>query len=119
MNQSRTALALIVVSCLLAGFAAGRLSARRHSPGRDGYSRMIESFGAELGLTPGQKGRIAAVLQAKREKSRALRAELRKTTREEIQAVLTPEQKARFEAFESKWREEHPPRDHKPEDSKR
>ncbi len=118
MNQSRTMIVLVVLSSLLAGLALGRLSARRSHFGRDGYSLMIESFGAELGLTPEQKTRITAVLEAKREKSRAMRAELRKGTREEIQNILTLEQKGRFDAFETKWRAEHPPRNPKPENPK-
>ncbi len=118
MNQSRAAVVLVVVATLLAGFALGRLSARRHPSGRDGYSRMIERFGAELELTGEQKANISTVLQAKRLKSRSLREELRKSTREELQAILTPEQKVRFEAFEAKWRAEHPPREPRPGEPK-
>ena len=72
---------------------------------------MLEQFSSKLRLTPDQRQHVAAILEAKREKMDALRAEirprfeaLRTSTSAEIRQFLTPEQQTRFDVMESEWK---------------
>lgn len=94
---------------LLAGAALGRW-AHRHHGGERHFTRMVESFSRELDLTPEQRTRLEAVLEAKRRSFRALHdelrprfEELRRSAKEEIAAILTPDQRPRFEKVEAEW----------------
>lgn len=106
----------IVVSLLIglaAGAAAGRWAGLlRHGRWDDEkrYARMLERFNRELDLSPEQRDKVAAVLESKRLKVQALRAEvrprfeeLRRSAKDEIRALLRPEQKTAFEKLEARW----------------
>jgi len=106
----------IVVSLLIgliAGAALGRWAHWRHHGHWDDqkrYSRMVERFSRELNLTPEQREKVAAILEAKRQKMQALRSEirpkyeeLRQSTKAEIRKILAPEQQERFEKLEARW----------------
>jgi Spy/CpxP family protein refolding chaperone len=73
--------------------------------------RMLDRIGRKLQLTPEQRSQIKQILETKRRKMEALRAEheprleqLRENTRDEIRRVLTPEQQAKFDVIEMRWR---------------
>lgn len=106
----------IIVSLLIGlviGAALGRWAHWRNSGRWDDqkrYSRMVERFSRELNLTPEQKEKVAAILEAKRQKMQTLRAEirpkyeeLRQSTKAEIRKLLIPEQREKFEKLEGKW----------------
>ena len=100
------ALTLLVVFGL--GVAAGILGERyvvhkqdrRTTAGRP-HAPSPESWAKELGLTPDQQTKIHEIFKRNEERMKAFRtenrarlAELRKMLSEEINAVLTPEQKS-------------------------
>jgi Spy/CpxP family protein refolding chaperone len=101
-----------VVIALVVGLAVGWVAAERFGePGpRHARKPMMERFSRELSLTPDQERRIRALMEAKREQFRALHEEvrprfdqIRRSSKEEIRKVLTPEQAERFERMESEW----------------
>ena len=124
------ALTLLVVFGL--GVAAGVLgerylvhkSARRVAAQRP-HMPSPESWAKELGLTQDQQDRIHDIFKQSEERMKTFRtenrarlAELRKTLSEEINAVLTPEQKVkndemirRFEEWRKKEAERNPSRE--------
>jgi len=125
------ALTLLVVFGL--GVAAGVLgeryvvhrAQRRAAAGRPHMPSSPEAWAKELGLTQEQQDKIHAIFQqneermkAYRTESRARLGEIRKMLRNEIDAVLTPEQKAkndemirRFEEQRKKESERNPSRE--------
>ncbi len=83
-----------------------------HRHWRDGQSqaRMLQRFSAKLQLTPAQRTQVAAILEAKRRKIDALRAEIRPkfeeirtSTAAEIRVRLTPEQQKTFDVMQADW----------------
>jgi Spy/CpxP family protein refolding chaperone len=112
MNGGRRAAAWFLGGLLVGVLAAGAASrlGRAHRWESPRHERMLERFHRKLDLTPEQSGKVGAVLRAKKERMDALRAEstpkfeeLRASTRREIAAILTPEQRTKFEALEKKW----------------
>lgn len=97
------------------GAGAGRGRRQQESP-EERVNHMKET----LGLTDDQSAKLLAIFQKSRESGKALREdtatpqdqkrakfeELMKSTREEVAAVLTPEQKQKFEAEMAKRRAE-------------
>lgn len=78
--------------------------------GEDRYAHMLDRFSKKLKLTPDQKEKVKVILEAKRQKIKALRAqvgpkfeEIKNSTEAEIQKLLTPEQQEKFESFKKKW----------------
>ena len=72
--------------------------------------QMLKRFTAKLKLTPDQQQRVAAILEDKRTKIDALRAEMRPKfeeirngTRTEIRQVLTPEQQQKFDVMDAEF----------------
>ncbi len=72
--------------------------------------KLLARFVSELKLTADQTKRVEQILNTKTERMEALRAEVRprfKTIRtemkQEISAILTAEQRVRFEAMEREW----------------
>jgi len=124
------ALTLLVVFGL--GVAAGILGeryvvhkqSRRTTAGRP-HLPSPESWAKELGLTQEQQDKIREIFKRNEERMKAFRtenrarlAELRKMLSDEINAVLTPEQKAkndemirRFEEWRKKEAERNPSRE--------
>jgi Spy/CpxP family protein refolding chaperone len=130
------ALTLLVVFSL--GVAAGILGERyvvhkkdrRTSAGRP-HAPSPESWAKELGLTPDQQTKIHEIFKRNEERMKAFRtenrarlAELRKMLSEEINAVLTPEQRVkndemirRFEEWRKKEAERNPSRERREPDA--
>ena len=97
----------------LAGTAAASIVIPRalHHAWESGrfQERLLNQFSRKLHLTPEQRERVAAILEAKRQKINALRAEvrpkfdeIRATTSGEIRALLTPEQQPKFDEMQAK-----------------
>jgi Spy/CpxP family protein refolding chaperone len=129
------ALTLLVVFGL--GIAAGVLGERyaahkkehRAAAGRP-HLPSPESWARELGLTQEQQGRIREIfkqneerMKAHRTESRARLGEIRRMLKDEIDAVLTPEQKVkndemirRFEEQRKKESDRNQQRDRRKED---
>ena len=73
-------------------------------------ARMLERFSSKLHLTPTQRTQVAAILEAKRKKIEALRAEvrpkfdqIRTATSAEIRPLLRPEQQKKFDVMQAEW----------------
>jgi len=130
------ALTLLVVFGL--GVAAGILGERYvvHKQGRRAtagrpHAPSPESWAKELGLTQDQQTKIHEIFKRNEERMKAFRtenrarlAELRKTLSEEINAILTPEQKVkndemirRFEEWRKKEAERNPSRERREQDA--
>jgi Spy/CpxP family protein refolding chaperone len=130
------ALTLLVVFGL--GVAAGILGERYvvHKQGRRAtagrpHAPSPESWAKELGLTQDQQAKIREIFKRNEERMKAFRtenrarlAELRKTLSEEINGVLTPEQKIkndemirRFEELRKKESERNPSRERREQDA--
>lgn len=136
MNTWKVILATIVI--FGAGVVTGTLVVRHSaqapaavSPRGTGAPRLSPPYSAgglrleflrraerELGLVPDQRERIEKILQASQERTRLLmepvapelKAELERT-RDEFLAVLTPEQRTRFDALVKKQHQRpHDPR---------
>lgn len=92
---------IALVAGLLLGAAAGTLSTtlmtRKWGP--PGH-RMLERLDHRLHLTSEQRDRVEAIIEGTRPRLR----EIRESTREEIRALLTPEQREKFEAMKEKDR---------------
>ena len=72
--------------------------------GGDPRARLVARLNSELGLTPQQQAEVEAVLDASRERARALWREsqvahesFRNEVRQNIRALLEPEQQERFD----------------------
>ena len=75
-------------------------------------ARLLARFSSKLNLNPEQKTKVATILEAKRQKIEALRAEfqpkfkeIRNSTMAEIRPLLTPDQQQRFNVMNAKWEE--------------
>ena len=107
----------VVVALLLGGvvgfgIAQWRATAGFHQRWEHGHGQaeLLQRFGSKLRLTTEQHARVAAILEAKRQKIDALRAEIhpkfdqiRQETRTEIRQLLTPEQQRTFDAMTAEW----------------
>ena len=129
------ALTLLVVFGL--GVAAGVLGERyivhkseRRAAANRPHMPSPESWAKELGLTQEQQDKIHEIFKRNEERMKAYRTEsrtrlgeLRKMLKDEIDAVLTPEQKKkndemirRFEEWRKKESERNPSRDRREQD---
>ncbi len=107
-------IAIAFVMGALAGTAAGWWSLQHQwrqmrEPGRL-YSRMLDEFTRQLRLTPAQHTQVAAVLDEKRRRIDALRAQvrpqfdaIRQDTTTQIRVLLTPEQQRTFDHLQVAW----------------
>lgn len=114
---------LIIVSLIIvfglgvtAGIFGGRYymhrRLRRANEPRPPF-RNVETMARELGLTEDQQARIREIFRNNEERFKALRSELHKRLEEmrgllkqEIDAVITPEQKAKLETAIRRYEEE-------------
>ncbi len=107
----------IVIAAVLGGsvgfagawWALPRICHHRWGDGQFQH-RLLDQFSSELKLTPDQRDKVAAILEAKRQKIETLRAEMRPrfeqiriSTSAEIRQLLTPEQQQRFDVLQAKW----------------
>ena len=85
---------------------------------REKRARMVEQLTRDLSLTPDQRKQLEAILadigakyQALHEQIAPQTGQVRQQGREQIRAILTPEQKPKFEEFLRRLDEEHKKRD--------
>ena len=85
----------------------------RHWGGKEFQARMLERFDAKLRLTPEQRSQVAEILDGKRQKMDALRAEIRPkfeairtSTSADIRSLLMPEQQKKFDIIQAEWEAE-------------
>jgi Spy/CpxP family protein refolding chaperone len=93
----------------LGGYALTRHYAAAAAPGRteaDRRAHMLERMHAELNLTQAQQARVDEILKELQAKYRAIHEQTapqtdaaRQQARDAIRAMLTPEQKPKFEDF--------------------
>ncbi len=106
-------IAFVLGGCV--GFAAaqvcpfGRFHHHRWGGGRF-EQQLLDRFSSKLNLTSEQRGQVATILEAKRQKMDALRAEIkprfeeiRTSTSAEIRQLLTADQQRRFDVMEAEW----------------
>lgn len=114
MNRSWKQLVLVFLLGGAVGFTAavctGRHLFHAGGGGKHFQERMLKQFNDKLKLTPEQNTQVAAILEAKRQKIDALRAEirpkfeeLRNSMRSEIRQLLTPEQQQKFDVMEASF----------------
>ena len=98
-SPSRGLAAVLMVAVFLAGAAAGAagLALGQRAFGGEGgrRGRPLEHLSRELRLDPAQRREIGVILVRQRERMRPMFEE----TRQEIRAVLRPDQQARFDAL--------------------
>ncbi len=110
----QVAVALTIGFLLGGGF--GLWQARRHRVSWMQYlpdqkkEKMLQRFVDELKLTDAQKAKVKNILGSTIDQTEALRAEMspkfraiRDEMEREIQALLTEDQRKRFEAMETHW----------------
>ena len=92
-----------------------RPKAERRGPGGGGRP-MMEEISKELGLSEDQKDKVGAIMRARMEQGRALREDtslseedrrskmrsIMENSRKEIEALLTPEQKAKYATMQER-----------------
>ena len=73
-------------------------------------TRMLQQFSSKLHLTPAQRTQVAAILEAKRQRIKTLRADIRPKFEDirtsasaEIRVLLTPEQQKKFDVMQAEW----------------
>lgn len=99
---------------ILAGAAIGFWATTKHLCAYRGdkkYDRMLDYFSRKLDLNESQKDKVRSILQEKRKRIKKLRAEmrpkwkkLRESTKDEIRAVISPEQRAKFEQLQEEMK---------------
>ena len=107
-----------IAIALLLGGCAGFVVAKSCTPrlfhhrvdGAHFQQRLLDRFSSKLHLTPEQRSQVATILEAKRKKIDALRAEIRPrfeeirtSTSADIRRLLTPEQQKNFEIMQTEW----------------
>ncbi len=82
----------------------------RHWNSGQFQARLLQRFSSKLKLTPEQRTQVATILEAKRQKIDALRAdirpkfeEIRTSTAADIRKLLTPEQQQKFDVMQVEW----------------
>jgi len=99
---------IITIGLAAAGLIATTWVYAEYKPGHTGdgkkvewqqhEDRRVEHLKSELNLTPDQEAKIRAAFESLHEKVHALREE----TRKNIAALLTPEQRTKFEQMKEK-----------------
>ncbi|MBI4347857.1 MAG: hypothetical protein HY553_13455 [Elusimicrobia bacterium] len=100
-----------VAGALVAGILIGA-AAQRAFPPKPPKGRMVAHITRKLKLSPEQKQLLQRIVEAKRRRMDALHEEnkpkvqaVRESAREEIRAILTPEQQRRFDEMLARWKE--------------
>jgi Spy/CpxP family protein refolding chaperone len=120
-RANNKAIGLIVLVFLL-GIAIGGLGTHfwggRIFGGRADHPRIVERLTRELALTPDQRKQLETIIEETRtkfqsiyEQERPLYDQARKEGRGRIRAILTPEQRPKFEEFVRRLDEERSKRE--------
>lgn len=97
-----------IVIALVIGIAVGWVAADKLDNNRSWRKgKMLDHFSRELQLTSDQREKIARIMETKRTQFESLRdemrprfEEIRRASKEEIRAILTPDQQKLFEKLE-------------------
>lgn len=117
-NTRRTAILIVAVAFVagaLIGFAGGRVWSllRGPLPHRPDFirGRIVEHLDEVLGLTPQQREQVETIMERHHERMRAISDGVRPQMRQEIDAanrevdaILTPEQRAKFQKMRMRMR---------------
>src|SRR5687768_15824953 len=90
---------IVMISLLIGGFLGSALTLaviKYHREGRGGGMR--HKFYKELKLSPEQKAKVDAIMQASKEKMEAIR----NATRQQVRPLLNPEQQTTFDAMNAR-----------------
>ena len=116
--MTRSSALISMVALFVAGVAVGALGMQLYEANFDrgptsrwhGPPRFLERLADDLQLTPEQREQIATIHAESRQRSEAVRQELRpqlqlqmEQTREKILAVLTPEQREELERMRQEF----------------
>ena len=103
-------LGAVIEAVAMAGPWCGPRSHRQWGKSEDIQKKMLERFDSKLSLTADQRQQVATILEGKRTKIDALRAEMRpkfeeirNATRAEIRQLLTPEQQTKFDKMTAEF----------------
>ena len=109
-RQAWISCAIGIVAGAVLGGAMARCHWHRFGREEGQYNRLLERFSSKLDLTAEQKTQVAAILETKRQKIKALRSEIhpkfeeiRYSTNEEIRKLLAPRQQEKFDKLRSEW----------------
>jgi hypothetical protein len=125
MNRIWVRFLLVFVAGVIVGGAIGRLGGRGHRfYGRSPEKRaefLMKKLSRDLDLRDDQKPKIQAIVEAKGREMEKLREEWRPRmeaawahARTEMRSVLDDQQWAKFEALETRMKERHQHRRHRP-----
>jgi Spy/CpxP family protein refolding chaperone len=119
-TQTRALAVVVVLIALVAGIFAGAAGDRllllrqhrlmpSHDASRNGTRMLLERLTRQLDLTPSQRAAIDQILQRRRARVDALWSSVRPRVRQEIdegnaevERLLTPAQRTKFDAFKMK-----------------
>ena len=118
MTSRRILLAIAMVGAFLTGILVGGWVVReclwQRGNSTDWHQRLMATFSRQLHLTPEQQQEISQILQTGHFRMRSLHDQvrpqfeaLRNETRQQIRAVLTPEQAKKFTAMEEEFAKRH------------
>lgn len=112
--MKRSAYVFVFLLGVLAGALGNRWAMFRRRPHPPDPDRVVARLARQLSLTPDQQGKVRAVLVDEQAKMKALHEKLRADFEanradlaKRLSAVLTDEQKPKFEALEKRWEERH------------
>ena len=107
----------VLIGCLLGLWAGAWLptaSLRRLRCGGPQTQRLLSSFNQELQLDARQQEAVKAVLESYREKTKSLHRdtaarflEIRASMRGDVERLLTPEQRKKFQDLPARWDAQH------------
>jgi Spy/CpxP family protein refolding chaperone len=118
-TSPRAAAALLIVGALIAGVVLGVAGDRawmhshrlQRAPRLD---RLVEHLDHELQFTPQQRDAVKQIVERHRQRIQALSESIRPQMRQELDAtnaeiekVLTPEQRPKFQALSQRMRQRH------------
>ena len=118
-TSPRAAAALLIVGALIAGVVLGIAGDRawmhwHRPPHPPRLERLVEHLDSELHFTPQQKDAVTQIVARHRARIEAIAANTRPQMRQEIEAtnaeiekVLTPEQRQKFQTLSQHMRQRH------------
>ena len=117
-TSPRAAAALLIVGALIAGIVLGIAGDRAwmhyHRPTGPRLDRLVEHLDHELHLTPQQKEAVRQIVQRRHVRIEAIVATTRPQMRQEIESmnaeidkVLTPKQRQKFESLSQRMHQRH------------
>ena len=117
-TSPRAAAALLIVGALVAGVVLGIAGDRAwmhyHRPTGPRLDRLVEHLDQELHLTPQQKEAVRQIVQRRRARIEAIAATMRPQMRQEIEStnaeiekVLNPEQRLKFQSLSQRMHQRH------------